>query len=369
MYYNALQNVLTYRKGITLSGRIASGHTEPTFTTLVNLAEAATPSGPSNIHQDGMYYASGHCQNCTNVSKNAINLNNSTQPFIWALGAKYAYPDTSSKSGPLKVHDMYGYFSVDMLQIMGGESVPALGTTMENAVGDGVVRYLDFGNNGHGAIMAFTFVFIFPLGVVVFRLFEMIRLHIIFQTIGTVLAILGAILGIIISTMYHRSMDFLSPHQLIGLVVVSGIIVQWIGGMMHHRYFVRYQRPWMKGIPINIHKMALGFTLIAAGLVNAAIGWDFALIHKVNYVYIPVAGGMILLAAAALILKPVIQRRYNRSSGGSGGKKHPLIGPPQPIEGFGDRYSTMRSAIPLGKLASLDPALYDAEAMKPRNML
>ena len=316
-----------------------------------------------------MYYASGHCQNCTNVSKNAISLNNSNQPFIWALGAMQAYPDSASKSGPLKVHDMYGYFSVDMLQIMGGDSVPALGTTMQNALDNGVVRYVDFANNGHGAIMAFTFVFIFPLGIVLFRVFEMIRLHIIFQTIGMVLAILGAILGIVISTMYHRSMNFRSPHQLIGLVVVSGIIVQWIGGMMHHRYFVRNQRPWMEGMPINIHKMALGYILIAAGLVNAAIGWDFALVHKVNYVYIPVAGGMILLATAALLLKPVIQRRLNRAGGSFGSKKHPIIGPPQLIQGFGDRYSTTRSAIPLGKLASLDPAMYDTEPVKPRNML
>jgi len=316
-----------------------------------------------------MYYVSGYCKNCTNVAKNTVSPQNATQPFVWALGAKYAYPDSPSESGPLKVHDMYGYFSVDMPNAMGGNGVPALGGTMENTLNNGVVRYLDFGNNGHAFIMVVTFVIIFPLGVVLFRVFDMIRLHIIFQTIGMVLVVLGAALGIIISTMYHRSMDFRSPHQITGLVIVSGIIVQWIGGMMHHRFFVRNQRPWMKGIPINIHKMALGPILMAAGLVNAAIGWDFALVHKVNYVYIPVAGGMIVLATTALLLKPVIQRRLNRANGSLENKKYPIIGPPQLIQGYGDRFSTARTAIPLGKLASLDPALYDTEPVKPRNML
>jgi hypothetical protein len=373
--------MLTFSKGVTLSGRLSSGHVEPTYSDMIDLSKSEAPSGPSNIHQGGMYYVSGVCKNCTDNAKNAIDLDDTSQPFIWALGTPYKYPASMSESGPLYVHSYYGFFTVDMPKVMGGNNVPVLGTMMEN-VGEngesGAIKYTDFGDGGHGFVMILAFLILFPLGVFSVRVLENIKLHLWFQTIGFAFVLIGAILGFYISTIYNRSKDWNSPHQIIGILLVVLLIGQWLGGLIHHKYYIRNERPLLNGFPIKGHKMILGPIILVAGLVNAAIGFNFALSHTYDYVYIPLVGAMLVLFIVSIFLKPVILRRIykGRAPAAARGKQNPIISPPQPIQPFGQqrpvplgRYDSSRSTIPLTQMPGIDPPSYDDAPVKPRDMI
>jgi hypothetical protein len=377
--------MLIHLPGVTLSPRFANGHSEPTYSDTIKLSKATPPSGPINMYQDGMYFVSGACKGCTHLAPNTLDLNSTAQPFIFALGQQGRYPATTSLSGPLRRHAYYGFFTMDMTKATdsGGDDAIPLHNVNSNAalVGKSIVRDRDIGDPAHAFVMVIAWLIIFPLGILSLRIFKSVKFHMMFQTIGLLLGIIGAATGFYLTTLYNRSKHFNSAHQIIGLLLVIALIGQWVGGFLHHRYFVRNQRPLMNGKPIKGHKLVLGPIILLVGLVNAAIGFNFAVAHQWNYVYIPFAIVMIIASTAVVLVRDIIARRF------AGRKQNPIIGPPQPMPfggqpppaGPGGFYgrdaappslaASTRSDIALDRLPSYDPPSYHAEPVKPRDMI
>ena len=387
MHQNYLSSlaILIHLPGVTLSPRLCNGHNEPTFSDAINLSMVSPPSGPANMYQDGMYFVSGACKGCTHLAPNTLDLNSTAQPFIFALGEEGRYPSTPSMDGPLRRHAYYGVFTMDMTKATdnGGDDAISLHSANANAelVGHGVVTDHDVADPGHALIMVLAWLIVFPLGVLSLRVLKNVKLHMMFQTIGLILGILGAFSGFYLTILYNRSKHFDSTHQIIGLLLVIALIGQWVGGFLHHRYYVRNQRPWMNGKPIKVHKLALGPIILAVGLVNAAIGFNFAVAHQWNYIYVPLAIVMIIATTAIILVRDIIARRL------AGRKQNLVIGPPQlmpfgsqpPPTGPGNFHGrgpappslapSTRSDIALDRLPSYDPPNYSAEPVKPRDMI
>lgn len=358
---------------MTLSGRFGTGNVEPTYSDTIGLSTVTPPSGPTNINEDGMLFVSGTCTNCTNLAESTIDLTSTAQPFIFAVGDVDRFPATTSKSGPLRSHPYYGYFTMDLTKATnssGGGPI-SLHSEIENAQ---LTRFLvdhDIVDPLHAFVMVIAFLVIFPLGVLSLRVLKNIKLHMIFQSIGLALGIIGAACGFYLTTIYNRSKNFNSAHQIIGLLVVIALISQWVGGFLHHRYYVKNRRPWMNGVPIKGHKMVLGPIILLGGLVDAGIGFNLALAHRWNYVYVPLAIAMVVVVTAIIFMREVISRRIMRRR-----QQNPIIGVPQaqpfgqgpPAGGFGGNYATTtRSDIALNRMPSNNLSSYSLDPVKTRD--
>jgi hypothetical protein len=311
---------------MTLSGRFGTGHVEPTYSDMINLTMVTPPTGPANVNQDGMLYVSARCTNCTNLAKSMIDLTDTAQPFIFALGEVDRFPATMSMSGPLRRHAYYGTFTMDLTMATddGGDDPISLHDENENSVLTSFTKDMDIADPVHAFVMVAAFLIIFPLGALSIGVLKNVKMHMIFQAIGLALGIIGAASGFYLTTIYNRSMHFNSGHQIFGLLIVIALIGQGIGGFVHHRHYVKSGLPLMNGIPIKGHRMIIGPLIMIAGLINAAIGFKFALAYQWNRVYIPLAIVVMVVVTLIIFMRGYISRRMPMA------KKPPIISAPQP---------------------------------------
>lgn len=61
-----------------------------------------------------------------------------------------------------------------------------------------------------------------------------------------------------------QTKNFNSPHQIIGVIVIAGLIGQFVLGFLHHRVYAKTQAP-TKLAPIHVW---LGRFVIVLGIVN-----------------------------------------------------------------------------------------------------
>ena len=160
--------------GVTLSARFGTGHVEPVYAKSINLNKL------SGNDTSGNMTVAGFCSNCTQAAKNSIDLTNKNQNFIWAVGPPGHNPWTRALDGPLRRHDHYGYFQMDMTQAK-GDALPQLGAATVHANASpgkgGNVNDHDFGDAGHAFVMGLAFLIIFPLGVFSLRVLNSVKLH------------------------------------------------------------------------------------------------------------------------------------------------------------------------------------------------
>jgi len=183
---------------------------------------------------------------------------------------------------------------------------------MQKAIGSGGLPIITEENSGsvqlyesnysnspaiaHACIMVLTFFGLMPLGLLILRILGSVKWHAINQAVATTLAIIGAALGIYISTMYNRSKNFNSAHQVLGIMIILGVIVQFGLGYMHHRINKKTQAS-TKLAPIHIW---LGRLVIPLAAINAFIGFPFAL--SPNYDWILAVFVIIIGLPTALLM-------------------------------------------------------------------
>ena len=137
-----------------------------------------------------------------------------------------------------------------------------------------------------------------------------------------------------------------SPHQGIGLVVTLGVLTQWIMGMVHHQIYKRRQTPTTFG---KIHRY-LGPAVIALGLINGALGLNFAFRNLAIAGYAIVVVLMIIFVSLLIWFKKRRQARKGamntpaaqnfRAAHYGGGPQYAAMGggprdDPEPYEGAG----------------------------------
>lgn len=286
--------------GMTLSPRLGSGHTEPTYfdgisCSLVyadDLADANTVTSGD----DGVMTVDAVCKNITAWTSGNLSFTSTAQDFIFAVGPSSdvgpgghgATPlQSNSLSAGLNRHSFYGQFTMDMAKAVSTDSstaeVPRPNGSSGSKRSTSYVRenaseaYDDKADHDpapaiHAFVMCLTFVIIFPLGTLFLRVLERVILHAVVQSIGLVLVCMATAGGIVISTQYNRSKHFASAHQIIGILLLLALFLQLGLGILHHRIFKREQRPTILG---KIH-LYLGPAILLFGVINAPIGFVFA---------------------------------------------------------------------------------------------
>ena len=263
--------------GVTVSPRIASGLSEPTYQSDItidkiyggNLVNANTRDN-DNITVDAV------CKSCAKWNGGAIDLTSKTQPFIFAVGPPFWQAmQSDSMSAGMQMHIFHGSFTMDMTAATSssGGSVPLGPYTSKDASSATSTK---FDSNPaphiHGLVMCVVFVLILPFGSLILRTWNKVKGHAIVQTIGLVLFCMAFAGGCVVSMQYNQSKNFNSAHQVIGILLLLAFLSQFVLGFMHHRIYKREQRPTLLG---KVH-LYLGPGIIFFGLINGVIGFAFA---------------------------------------------------------------------------------------------
>jgi hypothetical protein len=127
----------------------------------------------------------------------------------------------------------------------------------------------------HAVLTCTAFILIMPGGIVMLRVIPMsVRWHWLNQSVAAVLAGIGGILGLWLSTFFNKSKNYNSAHQILGLISVIGMLIQLGFGFWHHLQYKRTQKSTKYG---HIHRH-LGRFIILLAIVTGGIGltWSYA---------------------------------------------------------------------------------------------
>ncbi|OBT88244.1 hypothetical protein VE02_02776 [Pseudogymnoascus sp. 03VT05] len=206
---------------VTISPRIATGHSEPTFTTDVQVEVL----DGSSI-QNGFFVMNALCRGCRSWNGGSLNLSTTVQPFIYAVGPNGVPISSDSQTAGLRRHDSFGHFTMNMVQATGLGGVPLASNITSGATLLGsLVKDGDKASKAHGFLMALVALVIIPFDVIIIGLFKWPMLHVFTGSLVLFLVLTAMGLGIYVSTEYNRSKHFDSSHQVIGFISVGGLLV------------------------------------------------------------------------------------------------------------------------------------------------
>lgn len=161
----------------------------------------------SDPKYNGRYVANWKCTNCRQWEGGEINVNETAQKMIYAVGPPTAQLDSSRGDAALRRHDWYGKFTINLQQAQGDpQNFRNFNPTqMDGAakLGDPANDH-DFASPAHAVFVAGAFVILLPLGTVWVRIFESVRLHWMTQVLGVFAIFIGAAVGINLSKQYNR---------------------------------------------------------------------------------------------------------------------------------------------------------------------
>jgi hypothetical protein len=247
-------------KAPILSPRLSYGHVEPSYTSSINV----TVLGGSKI-EGNTTTVNAKCSNCRSWKGGSIDPKNTAAKFIYATGPDGSL-NTKSLTAGIKRHAGYGAFKMDLTKAVGtaGAPIPATADSSGTEQTQDKTDH-DFSAPLHACIMIFAFVGLMPIGILILRVLNSPRWHGLNQALSVVVALIGACLGIYAGTMFNRSKNFDSAHQIIGLIIIVAMIGQFVLGFLHHRMYKKTLAP-TKLAPIHVW---LGRVVIPAGIVNA----------------------------------------------------------------------------------------------------
>ncbi|EMC90845.1 hypothetical protein BAUCODRAFT_39860 [Baudoinia panamericana UAMH 10762] len=147
--------------------------------------------------------------------------------------------------------------------------------------------------------MCFAFVAVFPTGSLLLRLFQSVTWHWAVQCIGVLLVIVGLATGVSISREYNRGKGFTSAHQVLGLLLFAGVIIQLGLGIINHAIHRRTKQGTAFG---KVH-LFLGPTVMLLALINGGLGLNLAgdTQGHVPYAIAVLAAGILFILARAWI--------------------------------------------------------------------
>ncbi|KAI1207351.1 putative iron reductase domain protein [Annulohypoxylon truncatum] len=295
---------------LTISPRIATGHTEPVYTPEIDI-EMMPGTGRDN--STNMFTFNGRCTNCRSWSGGSgkIDVTSKIQSMMYATGEDRPYLASDARDGPLKMHYNYGTFTMDMVHATGPAGVPLIENSVNSTLVGTAQRLSTEGKKdmvamAHGVIMILVFVGLFPFGTFVLRFGNWVRWHGINQAFGFLLTFIASIMGFVISKTYNRSKSFNTAHQVIGLFVFIFLFAQFTLGFMHHRQFKKTKEP-TKLAPI--HRW-LGRLILSLGGLNGVLG--FKLAESEEYIIVLTFLSLAILPTLVIILlvKKCLQKRW-----------------------------------------------------------
>lgn len=160
----------------------------------------------------------------------------------------------------------------------------------------------------HAGVLSFVFLILMPGGAIFLRIIPAsVRWHWVNQTLATILAGIGGVAGIYLSTMYNRSKGFSSPHQLLGLLCVLAVLVQWSLGAWHHYQYKKYQRATKFGL-VHLH---LGRVILVLAIFVGTIGLGWSSIKPAISIAYAIFGGVVV---AVVLILSIWKRHFSSRS-------------------------------------------------------
>lgn len=202
-------------KNVTFSPRLATDHTEPEFYPSLDVETVANATGLMN---DTTYVYSAVCHNCRTWRGGSLDVNSTTQQFIFASGPG-GNAGSDSDRASVKLHYEHGAFTMDMRAATGaaGPAVLNAATADDNEgsalVGDPVEGMNDWTAVIHAVLMIGCFVGLMPFGILILRLGGWVRWHGLNQGVAMVGVIVGLGLGIKAGTLYNRVSPILNTKD------------------------------------------------------------------------------------------------------------------------------------------------------------
>jgi hypothetical protein len=193
-------------KNVTFSPRLATDHTEPEFYPSLDFETLTNATG---LMTETTYVYSGICHNCRTWRGGSLDVNSTSQQFIFATGPG-GTAGSDSDHASVKLHYEHGAFTMDMLHATGpaGPAVLNLATADDNEgsalVGEPVEGMNDWAAVIHAVFMIGCFVGLMPLGILIVRLGGWVRWHGLNQGVAMIGVIVGLGLGIKAGTLYNR---------------------------------------------------------------------------------------------------------------------------------------------------------------------
>lgn len=192
-------------QNVTLSPRIATGHSEPVFAPDIRI-EALPGTGLDN---GTTYVFNGRCANCRRWSAGKVDVESAAQPMVYATGEAGGRLKSDAPDAPLRMHYSYGSFTLDMRRATGAAGVPAIDRSQDSALVGAVQGFAKEGKKdsvavAHAVVMVLVFVGMYPFGMFVLRLGNWVRWHGINQGVALVFTIIGSGLGFDVSKIYNR---------------------------------------------------------------------------------------------------------------------------------------------------------------------
>lgn len=286
-------------KNVTISPRLSYGHVEPSYTSNISITTL-----PGTGISNGNYTVNAMCKNCRSWKGGKIDPTSTKANFIFGAGPDGSL-NTNDLSAGIKRHSLYGTFTMDLTRAVGASGVPiavpldTTGTVQNQDKSDH-----DFSAALHACLMILAFVGLMPIGVLILRIMNSPKWHGYNQTASAIVAILGVFLGIYSGMMYNRSKNWNSGHQIFGLVIIVGLIGQFVLGFMHHRIYKRTLAT-TKLAPIHVW---LGRLVIPAGIANGFLGFPLALNTKYNWALLA------LVLLVIIVLGPFAFWRWRRDA-------------------------------------------------------
>ncbi|KFY81202.1 hypothetical protein V499_00028 [Pseudogymnoascus sp. VKM F-103] len=206
---------------VTINPRIATGNSEPTFTTDVQVEVL----DGSSI-QNGFFVMNALCRGCRSWNGGTLNLSSTVQPFIYAVGPNGVPIASDSQSAGLRRRDSYGHFTINKVQVTGPGGVPPASKITSGATLYGsIVKDGDKASRAHGFLTALVALVVIPFDVIIIGLFKWPILHVFTGSFVLFLVLTAMGLGIYVSTEYNRSKHFDSAQQVIGFLSVGRLLV------------------------------------------------------------------------------------------------------------------------------------------------
>jgi len=291
-------------------------------------------------HEDGILSVDAHYQNSSSWMQHHIDMSSSEQPFIFALGPKLSHSNGGSPTATIQRHVVYGRFTMDMTKAVSDAAPTANGNNgawIRSGASEayGVSSDYDVGSAIHAVVMCLAFVLVFPLGALLLR-FVSVRVHYMVQLAATILVIVGLGTGIYISMEYNRvspsskwyrsiadfvlfkTQNYMTAHQIIGLIVFAGVAIQLLLGTVHHVIYKRTRRSTKLG---NIH-LYLGPAVLVLGIINAPLGTVVGQRSQYNIPYAVVVAVLAVLffGARFYLWRSTKQNKTIQESEGSDGE-------------------------------------------------
>lgn len=293
-------------RNVTLSPRLSTGYAEPVYTPDVPITIL-----PGTSVVNGTFKVNAKCRKCRSWASGSIDPSNAQANFIYASGPSGSINSNSVKAD-IKRHSSYGSFFMDLTKAVGPAGIPD--QVEVNTAGSGEssskMDRRNIAGAVHAVVMILTFVGLLPLGVLVLRVFKSPKWHGVLQGLSLALAVVGMIIGILMGRMYNRvclllpslkqvrcvdqvlsqTKNFNTPHQIIGVIVMAGLIGQFAIGFLHHRAYTKSKATTPTSSPSptpSTTKLApihiwLGRSILFLGIMNGFLGFPLALNPKLD---------------------------------------------------------------------------------------